>query len=167
MSDDSGQPAAGAGAPEGDGQPTVGGGGGAGEKPAILQESVFVVEESWLYKLARTLSIWLNKLFFSSLVLLAVWLAIGDPQCVETVNVATAPNGTSYDDGIKEQCSVFLSDTARFLGGAAIISFILSIAFGGLGLIVGKNIFETTRTEDEAGAEEAVDGGSSGHDGRR
>ena len=53
-------------------------------------------------------------------------------------------------------CSILLTPTAKYLGAMTILSFILSLVFGGLGLIVGKNILEVARTEDEAGSEETA-----------
>lgn len=128
----------------------------APQKPAVLQDSTFVVEEGTLYKLCRTGAIWMNKLFFSSVVLLALWLLMGatgtvDVGCVESPNVVETQNGT-VDQGTTQECSVWLSATAKYLGAMSVLSFIASIGFGLLGLVVGKNIFEATPTEEEVGA---------------
>jgi hypothetical protein len=125
------------------------------DKPAILQATTFTVEEGFLYRASRTLSIWLNKLFFSSLVLLVVWLLVAqfssDVGCAPSVNVG---NGTA-DEGISQKCSVWLTPTAKYLGAMAVLSFLLSIAFGALGLVVGKRIVETTPAAQEVGARSA------------
>lgn len=122
------------------------------EKPAILQDSEFTLEEGTLYKVLRTTAIWMNKLFFSSLVLLAVWLLLGltgqvEPGCADSIAVG---NGT--EDQPTTKCSVWLSTTATYLGAMAVFSFLLSIAAGLLGLVVGKDLVTMTRTEDEVGA---------------
>lgn len=126
------------------------------QKPAVLQDITFVVEEGMFYKVFRTGSIWMNKLFLSSLVLLGIWLLMGatgavEPGCVSSPNVVETDNGT-VDQGVMDECSVWLSSTAKFLGAMSILSFIASIGFGLLGLVVGKNIFESTATADEVGA---------------
>lgn len=123
------------------------------DKPAILQDSEFTLEEGTLYKVLRTTAIWMNKLFFSSLVLLGVWLLLGltgqvEPGCADSIAVG---NGTS--DEATTKCSVWLSTTAKYLGAMSVFSFLLSIAAGLLGLVVGKQLVTMTRTEDEVGAE--------------
>lgn len=129
----------------------------ANDKPAILQESEFVVEEGILYRACRTGAIWTNKLFFSSAVLWGIWLLVGyfngASDCAGGLGVVG--NNSSLDQStIDGTCSVMLTQTSLFLGGATIVSFLLSIGFGLLGLVVGKRILETTRVEDEVGAEE-------------
>lgn len=134
------------------------------DKPAILQDSTFTVEESILYKACRTGAIWMNKLFFSAAALLAIWLLAGAfggiESCTEGLgSAASSGNNTTLEDvaAIEEgTCSVLLTPTAKYLGAMTILSFILSLVFGGLGLIVGKNILEVTRTGEEAGSEEAA-----------
>ena len=134
------------------------------DKPAVLQDSVFTVEESIIYKACRTGAIWMNKLFFSAAALLAIWLLAGAcggvDACTEGFgSAATDGNNTTIEDvaAIEEgTCSILLTPTAKYLGAMTILSFILSLVFGGLGLIVGKNILEVARTEDEAGSEETA-----------
>jgi hypothetical protein len=113
------------------------------DKPAILQDERFTVEEGFAYRAARTGAIWMNKLFFSSLVLWGVWLlwgyARGESACVET-----ALEGT--------HCNVFLHPTSLYLMAMAFVSFVLSIGFGVLGLIVGKRILQATPAAEEVGA---------------
>ncbi|MGB0651817.1 MAG: hypothetical protein ACPGQL_01335 [Thermoplasmatota archaeon] len=126
------------------------------DRPDIAKESQFIVEEGLLYRIASRGSIWMNKLFFSCLFLLGIWLLLGasgnvEPGCVDSFR--PAENGTA--DEAFEQCSVWLNTTSQYLGAMAVFSFVASIAFGGLGLIVGKRILERTPTEEEAGAEEA------------
>lgn len=130
-----------------------------GDKPAILQDSTFTVEESLLYKATRTGAIWMNKLFFSAAALLAIWLLYGSFGGIETCTEGLGPsaNNTTADVPAIEEgtCSVLLTPTAKYLGSMTILSFLLSLVFGGLGLIVGKNILEVARTEEEVGAEES------------
>ena len=134
----------------------------AAAKPAILQASQFTVEEGLPYRVFRTGAIWMNKLFFSAVVLLAVWLALGaarnDVACVDSVVV----NGTQDIPGAK--CTVWLTPTAKYLGAMAVLSFLASLAFGALGLMVGKRILESTPVAEEVGArrEEAPGGGGDG-----
>lgn len=121
------------------------------DKPAILQDAEFTLEEGTLYKVLRTTAIWMNKLFFSSLVLLVVWLLLGltgqvEPGCADSIAVG---DGT---DEATTRCSVWLSTTATYLGAMAVFSFVLSIAAGLLGLVVGKDLVTMTPTEDEAGS---------------
>ncbi len=125
-------------------------------KPPIAQESLFTVEEGILYRISRTGAIWMNKLFFSALFLLALWLFMGaigtvEPGCVSSPNVVETENGT-VDQGTTDECSVWLSTTARYLGAMTVLSFIASIGFGLLGLVVGKNIMQMTPAEEEVGA---------------
>lgn len=124
------------------------------EKPAILRESRFTVEEGFAYRAARTGAIWMNKLFFSSLVLAGVWLLWGsigsDVGCVQDVPLAGGLNNT--DRGTHTQCSIFLTPTFTYLLAMAAITFAMSIGFGVLGLIVGKKIVEATPVAEEVGA---------------
>lgn len=129
--------------------------GGGADKPAILRSSEFTVEEGVAYRAMRTGAIWMNKLFFSSLVLLVVWLVVAaathQTGCVGSVNVQKV-NGTFVDEGTAAKCSVFLTPTAKFLGAMAVLSFLLSLAFGALGLVVGKRILEVAKASEEVGA---------------
>ena len=137
------------------------------EKPAILQDSRFTVEEGIGYRASRTGAIWMNKLFFSSLVLLGVWLlwgfAGGATGCVADVptapsqpvagcDVADPASACNPDQGSGTHCNVFLTPTAKFLGAMSALSFALSILFGILGLVVGKRILEVTPAAEEVGA---------------
>jgi hypothetical protein len=119
-------------------------------KPAILQDEKFVVHEGFAYRAARTGAIWMNKLFFSSLVLLGVWLIVGSLN--HDVGCATVPRAGNVTGGLVTSCNVFLSPTAGFLGAMAIASFLLSIGFGMLGLVFGKKIVEASQADDEVGA---------------
>ena len=122
----------------------------ATDKPAILRSSEFTVEEGLAYRAFRTGAIWMNKLFFSSLVLLVVWLA----WAAATDQTSCAGSYTVSDggDAPATRCSVFLTPTAKFLGAMAVLSFLLSLAFGALGLVVGKRILEVSAAADEVGA---------------
>ena len=121
-------------------------------KPAILQSSEFTVEEGFAYRAMRTGAIWMNKLFFSALILLAIWLIVaavrGETVCTDSFDVAE--NGTT--DRAGQECSVFLTPTSMYLGGMAIVSFLLSLAFGALGLVVGKRVLEVAKSSEEVGA---------------
>ena len=138
------------------------------DKPAILRSSEFTVEEGLAYRAMRTGAIWMNKLFFSSLVLLVVWLAVAaathQTACVGSVNVVKTANGT-VDQGTAAKCSALLTPTAKYLGAMAVLTFLLSLAFGALGLVVGKRILEVAESSTEvgAGAPQATQGG--GEDG--
>lgn len=126
-------------------------------KPAILAESRFTVEEGMAYRVFRTGAIWLNKLFFSSLVLLVVWLAVataqGDKACVDSYEVAA--NGTG--DAAATKCTVWLTPTAKYLGAMAVLSFLASLAFGAFGLMVGKRVLEATPVAEEVGSRRVTD----------
>lgn len=126
------------------------------DKPAILQETTFTVEEGVAYRVFRTGAIWLNKLFFSTLVLLGVWLVFAaaghHTACVDSVAVGKDANGTLVDQGVATKCSVFLTPTSEYLGAMAVLSFLASLAFGALGLVVGKRILESTPAAQEVGA---------------
>lgn len=124
------------------------------DKPAILQDSEFTVEEGFLYRACRTGAIWLNKVFFSAIFLWFVWMLLGytgsiDPGCADSYQVIETENGTA--DQEIEQCSIFLSTTSKYLMGMTIVSFLASIVLGLLGLVVGKNIIEVTSVRDEVG----------------
>lgn len=133
------------------------------DKPAILKDSQFTVEEGLAYRVFRTGAIWMNKLFFSAVVLLAVWLVIGsvrdDVACVDSVLV----NGTQDVPGTK--CTVWLTPTAKYLGAMAVLSFLASLAFGALGLMVGKKILEATPAAEEVGARREPGHDAGGDDG--
>ena len=110
------------------------------DKPAILKDSQFTVEEGFAYRAFRTGAIWMNKLFFSCVVLLGVWVLLS-----YTGGVQACADGT-------DTCSAFLTPTAKYLGAMAILSFLLSLLFGALGLVVGKRILEMTPSQEEVGA---------------
>ena len=124
------------------------------DKPAILKDTQFTVEEGFLYRAFRTGAIWMNKLFFSCLALLVLWLVIaaarGDQACVDSVDTREE-NGTVVD-GPGRECTVWLTPTAKYLGAMAVLSFLASLAFGALGLVVGKRILESTPVHEEVGA---------------
>jgi hypothetical protein len=124
------------------------------EKPAILKSSEFTVEEGVAYRAMRTGAIWMNKLFFSSLVLLVVWLAVaswtGQTACTDSYEIDESGNGTTDHPATK--CHVFLTPTAKYLGAMAVLTFLASLAFGALGLVVGKRILEVAKSSDEVGA---------------
>ncbi len=126
------------------------------EKPRILQDAEFTIEEGFLYKGMRTGAIWMNKLFFSCLFLLGVWLLMGYTVGLQDCAGGADEPGTFTDVEAAEEgtCSVILTPTAKYLGAMAVVSFILSIGFGAIGLVVGKNVIESTRVQDEPGAEE-------------
>ncbi len=125
-------------------------------KPAILQETRFTVEEGFAYRAMRTGAIWMNKLFFSSIVLLVIWLIAaamqGTTACVDSVVVGENATGDQVDQGTGSKCSVFLTPTAKYLGAMAVLSFVASLAFGALGLVVGKRVLEVAQASDEVGA---------------
>ncbi len=130
--------------------------GDAPDKPAILRDSEFTIEEGFLYKALRTGAIWMNKLFFSSLFLLGLWLLMGYTVGLEECAGGATEPGSLEDVQAAEEgtCSVILTPTAMYLGAMSVLSFLASIVFGALGLVVGKNVIESTRVADEAGAEE-------------
>ncbi|HET6398197.1 MAG TPA: hypothetical protein VFH47_01425, partial [Candidatus Thermoplasmatota archaeon] len=101
----------------------------ADEKPAILRDSTFTVEEGFAYRAARALSIWMNKLFFGAVILLAIWLVLAYAQgmeaCVPSRTITEGADGT-VEDVAGEECSVFLNPTSKYLGAMAILSFLLS-----------------------------------------
>ncbi|MFA5944383.1 MAG: hypothetical protein WC876_07960 [Candidatus Thermoplasmatota archaeon] len=134
------------------------------DKPAILKSSEFTVEEGLAYRAMRTGAIWMNKLFFSSLILLVVWLAVaaatGTTSCTASYEVQDGDNGTSDTPAAK--CSVFLTPTAKYLGAMAVLTFLASLAFGALGLVVGKRILEVAKSSDELGAGPAKEGSDEG-----
>jgi hypothetical protein len=123
----------------------------AQEKPAVLQDATFTVREGLLYRACRTGAIWMNKLFFSSLILLGAWVlaayAGGVEACTETVRVEGAG-----DAGQRVLCNPFLTPTAMYLAGMAALSFAASILLGLLGLVVGKDIVQAAKATEEVGA---------------
>ena len=124
----------------------------AAGKPAILQEARFTVREGLAYRAMRTGAIWMNKLFFGSAILLAIWLvygyAVGTTACVGGVPAVAG----GADQGTTQKCSVLLTPTSTYLGAMAVLSFLLSIAFGLLGLVVGKQVLQATPAASEVGA---------------
>lgn len=124
------------------------------EKPAILKSSEFTVEEGLAYRAMRTGAIWMNKLFFSSLILLVIWLALAastdQTGCTDSYEVDDSGNATT--DRPATKCSVFLTPTAKYLGAMAVLTFLASLAFGALGLVVGKRILEVAKSSEEVGA---------------
>ncbi len=124
------------------------------DKPAILQESRFTVEEGFAYRACRTGAIWMNKLFFGALILLGIWLLwgglTGATGCVQGLPVKA--NGTADPIATRDSCNVFLTPTSEYLAAMAVLSFAMSIAFGVLGLMVGKKILEATPADEEVGA---------------
>ncbi len=129
------------------------------DKPAVLQDSEFTVEESLLYKACRTGAIWTNKLFFSSAVLLGIWLLFayfgGISDCEGGLGHVGNNSTQDLDQVAEGTCSPILTPTAKYLGAMTILSFLASLGFGALGLVVGKRILEVTPTEEEPGAEES------------
>jgi len=133
------------------------------DKPAILQESRFTVEEGFAYRACRTGAIWMNKLFFGALILLGIWLLwgglTGQTGCVSGLPKLgtgayneTLGGNTTVDNGTRTSCNVFLTPTSEFLAAMAVLSFLMSIVFGVLGLMVGKKILEATPADQEVGA---------------
>ncbi len=127
------------------------------EKPAILKETEFIVEEGILHRTFRTGAIWMNKLFFSSAFLWALWLVIGyiDGAQACSEGLGQVGSNSSEDLGIVADgtCSVLLTATSRYLGAMTVLSFILSIGLGLMGLVIGKRVLERTAAADEVGAE--------------
>ncbi len=129
----------------------------APEKPAILKETEFIVEEGILHRTFRTGAIWMNKLFFSSAFLWFLWLVIayigGDQACSE--GLGNVGNNSTEDLSIVADgtCSVLLTTTSTYLGAMTVIAFVLSITLGLLGLVIGKRVLERTAAADEVGAE--------------
>ncbi len=122
------------------------------DKPAILQDSTFVVHEGFAYRAARTGSIWFNKLFFGALILLAIWLVVGSID--KSIGCATVPHvgANATDQGTTTTCNVFLTPTAGYLGAMAIASFAISILLGLVGLVVGKQVLAAAKADEEVGA---------------
>lgn len=110
-------------------------------KAGMFGESTFVVEEGFLYRAARTGAIWMNKLFFGAVILWAVWVLLAYGRGVE-----------ACAGEVETTCNPLLTQTSLYLGAMAIASFLLSLAFGGLGLLVGKRVLERTAAADEVGA---------------
>ena len=110
-------------------------------KPGMFEESTFVLQEGFAYRAARTGAIWMNKLFFGALILWGIWVLLaysrGDQACAGDV---------------EPTCNALLTPTSLYLGAMAILSFLLSIALGGLGLLVGKRVLESTPAANEVGA---------------
>lgn len=127
------------------------------DKPAILTEQSFVVNEGLTYRAFRTVSIWTNKLFFSAAILWLIWVLLAYTgqvsSCVETVQVVET-NGTLTYPGTTTQCSPFLTPTSLYLAGMAIAAFMVSILAGLVGLVIGKQILQSTPADEEAGAPE-------------
>lgn len=123
-------------------------------KPAILQDTRFTVSEGLAYRAMRTGAIWMNKLFFGSVILLAIWLLYGGATGVHTCvgGVPQPASAVGADQGTGSKCSIFLTPTAVYLGGMAILTFALSIAFGLLGLVVGKQVLQMAPAASEPGA---------------
>lgn len=111
-----------------------------------------MVREGLPYRACRTGAIWMNKLFFGCVVLLAVWLLYGGlggtTGCVEQVD--TSANATR--GATAQFCNVFLHPTSIYLGSMAVVTFALSIGFGALGLVFGKQVLEAARADEEVGA---------------
>lgn len=128
----------------------------ASQKPAILRESEFVVEEGILHRFCRTGAIWLNKLTFSAAVLWIIWLFVAYTQGVQdcTGGLGNAGTNASQDFDIVADgtCSVMLTTTSKFLGAMTVISFLVSVTLGMLGLVIGKRVLETAAAADEVGA---------------
>jgi hypothetical protein len=112
------------------------------EKPGMFEASTFVVEEGLAYRVARTGAIWMNKLFFGALVLLGVWVLLAYVR--QDVACAGTDSGGA--------CSPLLTTTSLYLGAMAIATFLLSVVFGGIGLLVGKKVIESTPAQEEVGA---------------
>ncbi|HUR61737.1 MAG TPA: hypothetical protein VM286_05165 [Candidatus Thermoplasmatota archaeon] len=124
-------------------------------KPAILAETRFTVREGLAYRAMRTGAIWMNKLFFGALILLAIWLlygyTVGTQSCVGGLPAAPT-NGTVADHGTTQKCSILLTETSVYLGSMALLTFALSLAFGILGLVVGKQVLRMAPADSEPGA---------------
>ncbi len=128
------------------------------DKAPVFQEQEFTVQEGVLYRICRTGAIWSNKLFFSCLFLLGLWVLIAFAGGTEACTQGTG-NGTMEDVAAIEEgtCSPFLTPTSTYLGAMAVFSFVASIVFGLLGLVVGKNIVQMTKADDEVGAPQDPD----------
>lgn len=115
-----------------------------------------MVHESWPYRLLRGASIQLNRLMFAAIILLAVWLvwsaASGTTACQETVRIEGGE-----DAGTTDHCSVWLGPTSTYLAVVAVLSFVGSIVFGLLGLVVGKQVLALTPADEEVGARKEQD----------
>lgn len=127
---------------------------GPEEKAAVFQDQEFVVREGFAYRGFRAGAIWMNKLFFGAIILWVLWLLLGltgqvEPGCAQSIDVEAG-------DAATERCSVFLSTTSLYLGAMAVVTFLLSITFGLLGLVVGKNIVQATPAAEEVGARRAA-----------
>lgn len=132
----------------------------APEKPAILKESRFVVEEGLAYRILSKGAIWMNKLWLAALVLLVLWWVLAAagqaPGCrsvpnAQTINPGLA-NQTIVDHGEAVHCNVFLGPTSLYLGSMTIAAFVLQVTMGLLGNVVGRKILEMTPAADEVGA---------------
>lgn len=129
------------------------------DKPAILKDETFVIEEGWTYRILRGSSILLNKLFFGAAVLWLVWVLLATTgqveSCAPSVATAEVQDGNETvlrDVGTTEHCTPLLTPTSLYLAGMAVVTFTLSILFGLLGLVVGKKIVQATPADQEPGA---------------
>lgn len=123
------------------------------EKPAILQDQTFVVEEGVGYRLCRTGAIWMNKLFLSCLFLLAIWIVLASIGEVQPCTPGASEGSVEDVEAIEEgTCSVWLNTTSQYLGAMTILSFLVSLAFGAIGLMLGKRILEVAESQSEVGA---------------
>jgi hypothetical protein len=142
-------------------------------KPAVLQDTRFVVEEGLAYRSLSRAAIWLNKMWLAALVLLAIWLVVAAATHQNACATGTAPrdgatdtamttgngaagNGTAPGPDVPAAttgtCSVFLTPTSLYLGAMTILAFALQITCGLLGNAVGRKILESTPAAEEVGA---------------
>jgi hypothetical protein len=121
-------------------------------KAAILQESRFTVREGLAYRAMRTGAIWMNKLFFGSVILLAIWLVYGSTVGAQACVGGVPAVAGAEDQGTTQSCSILLTPTSTYLGAMAVLTFLLSIAFGLLGLMVGKQVLKAAPAASEVGA---------------
>ncbi|MHB8632977.1 MAG: hypothetical protein ACYDBQ_03280 [Thermoplasmatota archaeon] len=128
------------------------------QKPAILQDTRFVVQEGWVYRFLSKGAILMNKLWLSALVLLAVWVAIagaaGTRGCTAPTGFPAANASRDVPAVTKGVCSVFLNPTTLYLGSMVVLALILQVALGLLGNAVGRTIMEATPASAEPGAPE-------------
>ena len=122
-------------------------------KPAVFQDTRFVVEEGVAYRAFSRAAIWLNKLWLASLVLLVVWLILGATTGQTSCATGSPATGNGTDvPAATRTCSVFLTPTSLYLGAMTILAFALQITSGLLGNMVGRKILEATAAADEPGA---------------
>lgn len=126
------------------------------DKPAILRDERFVVEDGLAYRAFSRAAIWLNKMWLAALVLLFIWIVVGattgQSACAAGVDPATASGNATDVPAAKGTCSIFLTPTSLYLAAMTILAFALQITCGLLGNAIGRKIIAATPADQEPGA---------------